>query len=654
MAVFFAAISLSGPADAQSAAKTFIDYFQPTPITCSPLSSATWGVAAVLPRDTCNGIESAKGAGVAPAYYYWDGSIIRAADGTYHLFADRWPGSAGFNPGWESSDPIHAVSSGGPLGPFTDKGYVYSDASFGSDSHHGHNSMACTLLDGTYCFVVSEVVPFTIFTASSLDGPWTPCAGNPGAGLSVPAGFGGNTSYGSNVSLVVRPDGNFEIIQRHGLIALSTTGICGPYKAQQPTNTYPSSEAIPSASAASIYPNRTKHTSADSYAPSSVESTYTLAEDPVIWYSGGQYHVLYDYPDDRVGYHLTSVDGVHDWTDAGLAYDPRMASKLFSYVESTTVNQWYKMERPGVLLEDGHITHVTFAVSDVDKNNQISAGSNHGSKVIVVPFDGATFDAETGVGGAGGGTGGHSGTGGAGGLDGGAGMGGASARGGTRIDAGAAGAGGGAASGAGSAASGTSGSGGMRIDAGSAAVGGSAATGGSSAAGGTTLSSGTGGAITADGSGGRGGSATTGGSGPAAGSSGSGGMVTGTGGAQTVTNGSASAAGAGGNGVPRGGATSQGGATSANGSGKGCACALGDGRGVGSSYGFGSAATLLGLLALAVRIRCRCFSCAVPAALGNLVMSKWTSRRRSWPQNEEPQQDAEGCRRHGEEVNGRK
>ena len=393
--------------------KTFIDYFQPTPITCSPLSSATWGVAGVLPRDTCNGIESANGAGVSPSYYYWDGSIIRAPDGTYHLFADRWPGASGFNPGWESSDPIHAVSSAGPLGPFTYNAYVYSDASFGSDPHHGHNSMACTLLDGTYCFVVSEVVPFTIFTSSSLNGPWTPCSNNPGAGLSVPAGFGGNTNYGSNVSLVVRPDGNFEIIQRHGLIALSTTGICGPYKAQQPTNTYPASEAIPAANSASIYPNKTKHSAADPYAPSSVESTYTLAEDPVIWYSGGKYHVLYDYPDDRVGYHLTSVDGIHNWTDEGLAYDPRLASKLFSYVGSTTVNQWNKMERPGVLMESGHITHVTFAVSDVDKNSQIPAGSNHGSKVIVVPFDGVTFDTDTGAGGGGGtGSGGASSTGG--------------------------------------------------------------------------------------------------------------------------------------------------------------------------------------------------------------------------------------------------
>jgi hypothetical protein len=50
----------------------------------------------------------------------------------------------------------------------------------------------------------------------------------------------------------------------------------------------------------------------------------------VIWYSGGQYHVLYDYPGDRVGHHLTSTDGIHNWADQGFAYDPRMAKQLFS------------------------------------------------------------------------------------------------------------------------------------------------------------------------------------------------------------------------------------------------------------------------------------------------------------------------------------
>jgi hypothetical protein len=383
--------------------KTFIDYFLPIPVTC-PLVTNAWGCTAsgstpanctagsgVLPRDTCNGIESPKN---PPSNYYWDGSIVKA-NGAYHMFSTRWPGSSGFNPGWLSSDPIHAVGGTNPLGPYVDKGYAYSNSAFGSDQHHGHNLQVVTLLDGTYAMVVSEVVAWTIFTSSSVDGPWKPCSGSPGPGLSVPSsGFGGNNSYASNVSIVVRPDGNFESIQRHGLIALSTTGVCGPYKAQQPTNTYASSDAVPAASSASIFPNRKKHL--DPLGPSTVEGTYSVAEDPVIWYSSGLYHVLYDYPGDRVGYHLTSVDGIHNWTDRGFAYDPRNAQKIFSY-SNGTVNHWFKMERPSVLLQNGLITHVTFAVADVNKDNQIPAGSNHGSKVIVIPFDGVAFDKDFGV-----------------------------------------------------------------------------------------------------------------------------------------------------------------------------------------------------------------------------------------------------------------
>src|SRR5262252_4626351 len=106
--------------------KTFIDYFQPTPVVCS-LTTNAWGCTAtgstppncvsgmgVVPRDTCNGIESSTN---PPGYYYWDGTVIRAPDGTYHLFADRWAGSQGFNPGWTGSDPIHAVGGTSALGP---------------------------------------------------------------------------------------------------------------------------------------------------------------------------------------------------------------------------------------------------------------------------------------------------------------------------------------------------------------------------------------------------------------------------------------------------------------------------------------------------------------------------------------------------------
>jgi hypothetical protein len=55
------------------------------------------------------------------------------------------------------------------------------------------------------------------------------------------------------------------------------------------------------------------------------------------------------------------------------------------------VNHWDKIERPGVLLENGHVAYFTFAVLDVPKEQE-KGNDNHGSKVIVVPFDGAALD----------------------------------------------------------------------------------------------------------------------------------------------------------------------------------------------------------------------------------------------------------------------
>jgi MYXO-CTERM domain-containing protein len=413
---------------ARAEAKPFMEYLKPTPITCSPLSSASWGVSGVLPRDLCNGIESAKGAGAPPDYYYWDGEIIRAKDGKYHLFMSTWAGSAGFNPGWTGSDAYHAVSSMGPLGPYQRQDYVYSN----NGSHKGHNVSALELPDGSYAVVVSETVPFTIYKSSSLDGPWTGCqASIQSNGIN----YGSDGNFASNVA---RDDGKFEIVQRHGLIGIADT-LCGPYRLQKPSYTYPAANRP---SIDSIYPKRTS-------IPGVSNPTFAWEEDPHIWRSGGTYHVLYSGSGDRVGYHLHSPDGIHDWTDNGLAFTPRQYQNIFCYEGGNTCTQWYKMERPGVVIEDGHPTYVTWAVADVDKDNQIPAGSNHGSKVVVVPIDGLAFDADFGSSGgaAGGGSGAGGGSAGAAG-DGGSGNKGGGGAGGS--DAGRGGLGNGGASGGGS------------------------------------------------------------------------------------------------------------------------------------------------------------------------------------------------------------
>jgi hypothetical protein len=51
------------------------------------------------------------------------------------------------------------------------------------------------------------------------------------------------------------------------------------------------------------------------------------------------------------------------------------------------------MERPGVYIENGHVAAVTLASIDIPKEED-KGNMPHGSKVIVIPFDGVTFDAD--------------------------------------------------------------------------------------------------------------------------------------------------------------------------------------------------------------------------------------------------------------------
>ena len=333
-----------GGAPLLASAKDLIEYFRPTPIA-DKLASEVWGLPGVRPRDQKNGLEDPTNT----QWCYWDGKIIKGKDGRYHMFASRWPEKNGHGD-WKNSVAIRAVSNS-VTGPYIDQGPLFTD-----HGGKGHNVTADTLPDGRYVVLLSDTRPGDIYLASSLDGPWEFQG-------SVKIDWNGFKAPGrlANVSLVVRPDGNFLMISRHGFIMLSTAGIMGPYTVQGPS-VYPTISGLDNAT----------------------------AEDPVIWFSGGQYHIVVNWWNDRKAYHLTSRDGIHDWKLVGLAYDPR---RDFVRYTDGTVNRWTKLERPGVVMENGHVSHFTFAVVDSEKNME-KGNDNHGSKIIVVPFDGVAFDRE--------------------------------------------------------------------------------------------------------------------------------------------------------------------------------------------------------------------------------------------------------------------
>jgi hypothetical protein len=319
-------------------ARTFIDYFLPMPVT-EPLSKDVWGAREVGPRDPKNGLEDST----MKQWNYWDGQIIKGSDGRYHMFASRWDQAKGHME-WVNSKAIHAVSDK-VTGPYIDKGLCWPDDEGGK----GHNVTALVLPDGRYAIVVSDTRPGTVFVSKSLDGPWEQLGR-----------IKSNDDVGANISIMVRPDGDYMIVPRSGRIFIgkAADGVLGPYQAMGP----------------SIFP--------------AVLPGVNNLEDPVVFYSGGLYHIVVNSWTARKAYHLTSKDGIGNWVNRGLAFDPTTNCTRYS---DGTVNHWHKLERPGVLIENGHVAAFTLAVTDTPKEAQ-RGGDGHGSKVIVVPFDGAALD----------------------------------------------------------------------------------------------------------------------------------------------------------------------------------------------------------------------------------------------------------------------
>ncbi len=324
--------------------KTLVDYFRPMK-DHGQLSKSAWGVATVGPRDTRNGLEDPE----LRHWDYWDGTILKGKDGKYHLFASRWDQAKGHNEWWNSK-AIHAVADR-PDGPYVDKGLLWPDDQGGK----GHNVIALILPDGRYAVIVSETRPGDVFVSESPEGPWTHLGQ-----IQVDAnGFDPKGGRASNMAIFLRPDGKFALIAREGSIAISDKGILGPYRLQG-NSIYPA------------IPNMPHHD----------------LEDPVMWFSGGLYHVVVNCWSERKAYHLTSKNGIDEWTNRGLAYDPTVD---FIRTKNGTPNRWNKIERPSVFLEHGHVAYFTFAVIDVPKEQE-NGNDGHGSKLIVVPFDGKGMD----------------------------------------------------------------------------------------------------------------------------------------------------------------------------------------------------------------------------------------------------------------------
>lgn len=297
----------------------FIHRFLPMKAN-GPLRSDVWGVDAVKPRDTGNGVEDAE-------FSYWCTSVVKGPDGKYHNFVVRWPEkSPKGHFEWPNSNVVQAVSDT-PTGPYK----VVQEIG------KGHNVTAYQAKDGTWILYVID----GCYRGNSLDGPWT-------RGKLDFDTRGRNGVDMSNCTFARRSDGSYLMVSRTGEVWISKDGNKEPYFRVSNRSAYPAVKAA-------------------------------RFEDPVVWKDDVQYNLIVNDWFGRAAYYLRSRDGQHwDW-DQGLAYGPG----IFRH-EDGRVEDWHKIERPRVIQDEkGRATHMLFAVID-DAKEVDKPGDNHSSKAIVV------------------------------------------------------------------------------------------------------------------------------------------------------------------------------------------------------------------------------------------------------------------------------
>ncbi|MGJ8692682.1 MAG: glycoside hydrolase family protein [Thalassotalea sp.] len=306
------------------AGSRFIDRFLPLPAV-GELSSNVWGLDTVKPRHIDNGLED-------NIWSYWGGNIHIDEHGKHHLFVCRWrEDDPKGHMAWPRSEIVHAISDHA-VGPYKVTKVIGP----------GHNPEMQQLKDGRYFLYAHKFSKFFYYLADNLNGPWQEKE------FSFDSRQREIVDHMANNTFTQRPDGSMLMVGRGGGIWISESGL-PPYNL---------------VSTKSIYPP--------------FEGRY---EDPVVWRTNIQYHLIVNDWLGRVAYYMRSKDGFNWQLDPGAAYLPGIAKHQDGRVED-----WYKFERIKVLQDQyGRAYQANFAVNDTVKKQDLGS-DNHSSKNISIPL----------------------------------------------------------------------------------------------------------------------------------------------------------------------------------------------------------------------------------------------------------------------------
>lgn len=301
-------------------------------------------------------------------YHVWCGSAIQGEDGRYHLFASRWRKELGFGHQWLFNSEIVRASSDKPEGPYKFNEVVLNRRErhfFDALNQHNPSIKYWNSTYYLYYFGTTYGGPIPgpgdpisseralevwnnkrigLATAPSVFGPWT----RGDVPLLEPRRPGHwDCTITSNPSAAILPDGTTYMVYKSREYAMSTLKL-GVAKASRPEGPYKRLLDDPIL----CFSNPDFH-----------------VEDPYLWYSEGEFHMLVkdDYKNDSggltgewgAGIYATSLDCIH-WD---IHAEPKAYGTKILW-EDSTISSPCNLERPNLLFHNGKPTHLFLATGN--------------------------------------------------------------------------------------------------------------------------------------------------------------------------------------------------------------------------------------------------------------------------------------------------
>lgn len=299
-------------------------------------------------------------------YWIWCGSVIKGEDNKFHMFASRWPNNLSFNPHWLSnSEVVHAISETAE-GPY--RFYEVVLPPRGEQYWDGRMTHNPTIrkVDSTYLLYYTGTTyhgetptpdhPLAVESPMKLE-----AHRNERIGLATATSVYGPWTRLDHPILDTQPDSwDKFLVSNAAPVVLPDKSIYLFYKGVEQLRKH----AIGLAVAKSYDDPYVK----DSDNPFSFGMD---AEDPFIWFEDSTYHALLldtgkKYSKKEI-YYAFSPDLRH-WT---IPSNPIAISKKLLWSDGTE-RILNNTERPQVLVQNGHATHVFIAIMEMVRGKRIS------------------------------------------------------------------------------------------------------------------------------------------------------------------------------------------------------------------------------------------------------------------------------------------